>query len=261
MQAFLLKLLIAVISDPKTQQVLKNLLSDLITEKIAPLVPLAAASAAHAFADLMPGVTASVEDVVQVANTVRDDLNRVIPDIDIGIPLIDDILDAWRPKHGWSCRLRHTTVLQTAGRWSTRARLHVGHCPRLPMPSVCRSRTGCNRWRSCGRSPQTSTPSSNLSATRTLRCWTATNSASAASNHLWYGNGSELEHAPLSRSLNAGFDSGEIAAPSDSHPGLLRGHSSSGATTGAARLKIAMHFQLSLARHLRRNRAQQSCRR
>jgi hypothetical protein len=100
MQAFLLKLLIAVISDPKTQQVLKNLLSDLITEKIAPLVPLAAASAAHAFADLMPGVTASVEDVVQVANTVREDLNRVIPDIDIGIPLIDDILDAWRPKHG-----------------------------------------------------------------------------------------------------------------------------------------------------------------
>jgi hypothetical protein len=98
MQAFLLKLLVNVLSDPKVQATLKNLLSDLITEKIAPLIPLAAASAAHAFAGLIPGVTASVEDVVAVANNVRDDLNRLIPDIDIGIPLIDDILDAWRPK-------------------------------------------------------------------------------------------------------------------------------------------------------------------
>lgn len=98
MQAFIVGILTKVLSDPKVQAVLKNLLSDLITEKIAPLIPLAAASAAHAFAALMPNVVASVEDVVQVANTVRDDLNRVIPDIDIGIPLIDDILDAWRPR-------------------------------------------------------------------------------------------------------------------------------------------------------------------
>jgi hypothetical protein len=98
MQAFIVGILTKVLSDPKVQAMLKNLLSDLITEKIAPLIPLAAASAAHAFAGLIPGVVASVEDVVQVANTVRDDLNRVIPDIDIGIPLIDDILDAWRPK-------------------------------------------------------------------------------------------------------------------------------------------------------------------
>jgi hypothetical protein len=37
--------------------------------------------------------------VVAVANTVRDDLNKLIPDIDIGIPLIDDIIDAWRPRN------------------------------------------------------------------------------------------------------------------------------------------------------------------
>jgi hypothetical protein len=97
-QNFILGILIKLLSDPKIQAAIKNLLSDLITEKIAPLIPLAAASAAHAMAGLFPGVTASVEDVVAVANNVRDDLNKLIPDIDIGIPLIDDILDAWRPK-------------------------------------------------------------------------------------------------------------------------------------------------------------------
>lgn len=99
MQAFFLKLILAVLANPAVQAQIKNLLSDLITEKIAPLVPLAAASAAHAFAGLIPGVTASVEDVVAVANNVREDLNRLIPDIDIGIPLIDDVIDAWRPHH------------------------------------------------------------------------------------------------------------------------------------------------------------------
>lgn len=98
MQSFIVSILIKVLSDPKVQATLKNLLSDLITEKIAPLIPLAAASAAHALAGLLPGVTASVEDVVSVANTIREDLNRVVPDLDIGIPFIDDILDAWRPK-------------------------------------------------------------------------------------------------------------------------------------------------------------------
>jgi hypothetical protein len=98
LQAFLLKLLVAFISNEETQKAIKNLLSDLITEKIAPLVPLAAASAAHAFADLMPNVTVAAEDVAKTANKVRDDLNRIIPDIDLGIPLIDDIIDAWRPK-------------------------------------------------------------------------------------------------------------------------------------------------------------------
>jgi hypothetical protein len=98
MQNFILGILIKLLSDPKIQATIKNLLSDLITEKIAPLIPLAAASAAHAFAGLIPGVTASVEDVVAVANNVRDDLNKIVPDLDIGIPLIDDILDAWRPK-------------------------------------------------------------------------------------------------------------------------------------------------------------------
>lgn len=98
MQSFIVGILIKILSDPKVQTIIENLLGDLITKKVAPLVPLAAASAAHAFASLMPGVPAAIEDVVAVANTVRDDLNKVIPDIDLGIPIIDDLLDAWRPK-------------------------------------------------------------------------------------------------------------------------------------------------------------------
>jgi hypothetical protein len=57
MQNFIVSILIKVLSDPKVQQTIKNLLSELITEKIAPLVPLAAASAAHAFANLIPGMS------------------------------------------------------------------------------------------------------------------------------------------------------------------------------------------------------------
>lgn len=98
MEKFLSGLIITVLTNDKVQVAIKTLLSDLITEKIAPLIPLAAASAAHAFADLIPGVTASIEDVVETANKVREDLNAFIPDLDIGIPLIDDLLDAWRPK-------------------------------------------------------------------------------------------------------------------------------------------------------------------
>lgn len=98
MQDFVTGVITKVLEDPKVQAVVENILSDLITKKIAPLIPLAAASAAHAFADLLPaGAIHDVEDVVKVADTVRNDLNAAIPSINIGIPLIDDIVNAWRP--------------------------------------------------------------------------------------------------------------------------------------------------------------------
>jgi hypothetical protein len=98
LQDFVTGVITKVLEDSKVQVVIKNLLSELITEKISPLIPLAAASAAHAFAELMPGVTHEIEDVVKVADTVRDDLNKAIPQINIGIPLIDDLINAWRPQ-------------------------------------------------------------------------------------------------------------------------------------------------------------------
>lgn len=98
MKKFIVDILVKVLSDKAVEAMIKNLLSDLITEKIAPLIPLAAASAAHALAGMMPNVAHDIEDVVKVADKVRDDLNAVIPNINIGIPLIDDIINAWRPQ-------------------------------------------------------------------------------------------------------------------------------------------------------------------
>jgi hypothetical protein len=100
-QTFIINIIIKVLTDPKAQAEIKKLLgelfNDLVTQKFMPLVPLAAASAAHAFAGLIPGVAPAIEDVVSVANTVRNDLNQAIPQINLGIPLIDDIINAWRP--------------------------------------------------------------------------------------------------------------------------------------------------------------------
>jgi hypothetical protein len=88
-QAFVAGVIVKVLSDPKVQQIVKDLLGELITERIVPLIPLAVASATN---DIP---TAIIGDV---AETIRTDLNAVLPDLDIGIPMIDNFLDAWRPK-------------------------------------------------------------------------------------------------------------------------------------------------------------------
>lgn len=101
MQKFFSDVLIKVISDPKVQQFIKDLLSGIITEKIAPLVPLAAAAAVKAAFEQVPQLKELVDDignVVDVAEQTREELNKLIPDIDIGIPAIDSILDVWRPR-------------------------------------------------------------------------------------------------------------------------------------------------------------------
>lgn len=101
MQNFIVGILTKVLSDPKVQTFIKNLLSDLITEKIAPLIPLAVGSAMHALEEKIPGVKEAEQIIgtaVDAAENIRQDLNTLIPDIDIGIPLIDNIIDAWRPR-------------------------------------------------------------------------------------------------------------------------------------------------------------------
>jgi len=96
MQSFIVSILIKVLSDPKVQQWIKNLLGGLITERILPLIPLAVASATKAITEALPNIpTAAIE---HVAETIRTDLNNVIPDFDIGIPAIDNLLDFWRPR-------------------------------------------------------------------------------------------------------------------------------------------------------------------
>jgi hypothetical protein len=102
MQAFLLKLIVSVLTNDKVQETIKNLLGQLITERILPLVPVAVGAAVKAGMDELiervPGIE-GVVDVVKATDAARDTLNNLIPDIDVGIPAIDDLLDFWRPKH------------------------------------------------------------------------------------------------------------------------------------------------------------------
>lgn len=96
MQKFFIGVIIGVITDPKVQQTIKDLLGTLITERIVPLIPLAVASATKAITEAIPNVATAAID--HVSETIREDLNKAIPDFDLGIPAIDDLLDFWRPK-------------------------------------------------------------------------------------------------------------------------------------------------------------------
>lgn len=102
MQNFVADILIKVISDPKVQQSVKDLLGQLITERILPLIPVAVGAAVKAGMDELiervPGIE-GVVDVVQTTEAARNTLNNLIPDIDFGIPALDGLLDFWRPRN------------------------------------------------------------------------------------------------------------------------------------------------------------------
>jgi hypothetical protein len=101
MQDFFAGIFIKVISDPKVQAAAKNLLGQLITERILPLIPVAVGAAVKAAVDELiekvPGIE-GVVDVVKATDAARDRLNDMLPDIDFGIPALDELLDFWRPK-------------------------------------------------------------------------------------------------------------------------------------------------------------------
>lgn len=96
MQKWLVGVIIAVLTNDEVQQKIKDLLGQLITERIVPLIPLAVASATKAITEHLPDIPTAV--IANVADDIRRDLNNALPDFDIGIPAIDDLLDFWRPK-------------------------------------------------------------------------------------------------------------------------------------------------------------------
>ena len=93
----LVNLLLAALKNDKVQQAVGDFISKIVTQKLLPLLPLAAAAAAKAVVDQIPQLD-GVADVVQVADEVRDRLNEAIPDVDFGIPALDELMDLWRPK-------------------------------------------------------------------------------------------------------------------------------------------------------------------
>lgn len=102
MQAWLTRLIIAVLVDAAVQQKIKDLLGQLITERILPLVPVAVGAAVKAAVDEIVAKIPGVQGVVDVANATDaalSALNDLIPDVDFGIPALDDVLDFWRPKN------------------------------------------------------------------------------------------------------------------------------------------------------------------
>jgi hypothetical protein len=94
---FLVNFFLAVLRNDKVQKEIGDFTSLIVTQKLLPLLPLAAAAAAKAVVEQIPQL-ANVADVAKVADDVRDNLNRIIPDVDFGIPALDDLLDFWRPK-------------------------------------------------------------------------------------------------------------------------------------------------------------------
>lgn len=101
MQSFVIAVLTKVLSDPKVQQWIKDLLSSIIAERILPLVPVSVGAAVKAAVDEIVEKVPEVQgvvDVVKATDAARDTLNQLIPDLDWG-PL-DSVIDFWRPPHG-----------------------------------------------------------------------------------------------------------------------------------------------------------------
>jgi hypothetical protein len=98
---FLTDLIVNVFTSEQVQTAIKNLLGQLITERILPLVPVAVGAAVKAAVDELvervPGIE-GVVDVVKATDAARNTLNDLIPDVDFGIPALDQLLDFWRPK-------------------------------------------------------------------------------------------------------------------------------------------------------------------
>lgn len=96
--------LVKLATDPRTQTAVENIVGKLLVEKIMPLVPVVAGTAASAAVNealkRFPGLEGAVDvtvDAVQSIDQARNALNDLIPDLDFGGPL-DKIFDVWRPK-------------------------------------------------------------------------------------------------------------------------------------------------------------------
>ena len=101
MQNFIAGIIIKVLSDENAQAFLikavRQILDDVIAEKLLPLFPFALGSALKQFSAIIPGVE-NIQDAMAAANVIRDDLNEMIPDYDTGFKPLDDLMDIWRPR-------------------------------------------------------------------------------------------------------------------------------------------------------------------
>lgn len=82
--------IIAVVTSPQV----KKMLGDLLTERILPILPVVAASAAKSAVDQIVDKTPGLEgvvDIVKTANETRDRLSDMLPHVNL--PLIGELGD------------------------------------------------------------------------------------------------------------------------------------------------------------------------
>lgn len=103
MTKFVIAVLVGALKDKDVQDFLiraaREIVEGAIAEKVLPVFPFALGSAVKQFSQIIPGVD-SIQDAMETANTIREDMNQLIPDFDTGFKPLDDLLDIWRPKHG-----------------------------------------------------------------------------------------------------------------------------------------------------------------
>lgn len=99
MTKFFISVLVGLAKNEDVQAVVYKILNKLVTERLAPLFPVLAASAAKSAVDQIiekvPGLE-GVVDIIKVADDARNTLDELIPDIDF--PGIGDLTDFWRPR-------------------------------------------------------------------------------------------------------------------------------------------------------------------
>lgn len=97
MQSFVAGVLIKVLSDPKVQEFIKStfkwLLTDVIEERLKPLIPFALGSAMKKFSEIIPGANV-IESAVNVAGNIQEDMDRMAESLpNTGVKQFDDFID------------------------------------------------------------------------------------------------------------------------------------------------------------------------
>lgn len=94
MQAFVVAVLIKVLSDPEVQKTMEKLIGDVVAKEILPVILVAIAAAVKAGVDdvikLIPGVN-GVVDVVKTGEAAAASILDLMPGL-------GDIFNAWRPR-------------------------------------------------------------------------------------------------------------------------------------------------------------------
>jgi hypothetical protein len=104
-KSWLRELVIEIIQDERTQEVVDHFIGRVMTTHVMPMIPIAIGAAVkegmEELAERFPGIEGAVAgavDIVKTTDAARHALNDLIPDIDFGIPAADAVLDFWRPR-------------------------------------------------------------------------------------------------------------------------------------------------------------------